>query len=149
MFGFVPASPSHWGIEDEIAGHYRRYTRSSLGTLLSASSWKPRHVAGLTYPISNWLLPFSNYLVYRHEKNKLSLSQIQKTKQSGRRKVKYKMTFPWALGLFLNPYVLAPFHYLQKCFTHSENALVLYFEAEPDNLAAYPLTSQCHEQFTG
>ena len=132
MLGFVPASPSHWDIEDEIAGHYRRYTRSSLGTLLSASGWMLRHVAGLTYPLSNWLLPLSNFLVYRQEKNKLSLSQIQKTKQSGQREVKYKTTFPRVLGFFLNPYVLAPFHYLQKCFSNSENALVLYFEAEPE-----------------
>src|SRR5262249_42211158 len=27
---FVPASPRHWGIEDEIAGHRRRYTHASL-----------------------------------------------------------------------------------------------------------------------
>ena len=149
MLGFVPASPSHWDIEDEIAGHYRRYTRSSLGSLLSASSWRLSHVAGLTYPLSNWLLPLSNYLVYRQEKNKLYLSQIQKTKQSGQREVKYKTTFPWVLGVFLNPYVLAPFHYLQKCFSNSENALVIYFEAEPDNFAGCPMTSQCHERFTG
>ena len=26
MICLVPASPRHWGIEDEIAGHYRRYS---------------------------------------------------------------------------------------------------------------------------
>lgn len=25
MIGLVPSSPNHWGIEDEIAGHFRRY----------------------------------------------------------------------------------------------------------------------------
>ena len=30
----VPASPAHWGVEDEIAGHYRRYTFDSLRVLL-------------------------------------------------------------------------------------------------------------------
>jgi cyclopropane fatty-acyl-phospholipid synthase-like methyltransferase len=26
LVSIVPASPEHWGIEDEIAGHFRRYT---------------------------------------------------------------------------------------------------------------------------
>src|SRR5262245_57582278 len=29
----VPASPAHWGIEDEIAGHQKRYTRACFEDL--------------------------------------------------------------------------------------------------------------------
>jgi len=131
MVGLVPASPNHWGIEDEIAGHYRRYTRSSLSKLLIRSGWKLRHVAGLTFPVSNWLLPLSNALVYRTERYKKGLSPLQRTKESGRRSVPFKTSFPPVLGFLLNERLLLPFHLLQKLCSRSEHALVLYFEAEP------------------
>jgi SAM-dependent methyltransferase len=128
MIGLVPASPSHWGIEDDIAGHNRRYTRNSLMELASKTGWCLRHVAGLTYPISNLLLPLSNYLVLS-EKSKLKLSRIEKTKASGIRNVRFKTTFPSVLGVFLNEYFLLPLHWIQKAFCASPSALVLYFEA--------------------
>src|SRR5262245_30676656 len=59
----VPASPAHWGIEDEIAGHFRRYTRSGIRRLLEENNWCLEQIAGLTFPVSNCLLPFSNFLV--------------------------------------------------------------------------------------
>jgi hypothetical protein len=37
MVAIVPASPEHWGIEDEIAGHYRRYTANSAMNLLHSA----------------------------------------------------------------------------------------------------------------
>ena len=33
MIGLVPASERYWGIDDEIAGHFRRYTRAALQSL--------------------------------------------------------------------------------------------------------------------
>lgn len=131
MIGLVPASPSHWGVEDDIAGHLRRYTRKSLKNLIDDSQWRLLHIAGLTYPISNWLLPISNFLVNRSEKSKLSLSTLERTKQSGRRTVKFKTHFPAILAKFLNRYTLYPLHILQKIFTESESSLVLYFETKP------------------
>ena len=56
----VPASPSHWGVEDEIAGHERRYTRETLTATLRDAGFAVTHIAGLTYPVSNVLLPISN-----------------------------------------------------------------------------------------
>jgi SAM-dependent methyltransferase len=132
MLGLVPASPRHWGIEDDIAGHCRRYTRSTLRELVTASGWRLTHIAGLTFPISNMLLPISNNLVQRAERTKLALSSLERTKQSGRRRVQFKTTFPTILGLVLNEVVLSPFHILQKLCSKSEKALVLYFEAEPN-----------------
>ena len=131
MIGLVPGSPAHWGIEDQIAGHIRRYTRDSLRNLLESNNWRIRHSAGLTVPLSNLLLPLSNFLVKRAEKNKLNLSNLERTKLSGKRRVSFKTHFPSILGLFLNRITLRPFHYLQKALTHSSRALVLYFEAEP------------------
>lgn len=134
MMGLVPASPAHWGIEDEIAGHYRRYTRDSLTRLVVASNWRMLHLTGLTVPISNLLLPASNFLVRRSEKHKLKYSNAERTKLSGRRSVKYKTYFPHVLAALLNPIVLFPLHLLQKLFGRSQLALTLFFEAKPKRL---------------
>lgn len=131
MIGLVPASPAHWGIEDDIAGHCRRYTRAGIETLAAASDWKLLHIAGLTFPISNLLLPVSNFLVNRSERSKLALSLLDRTKHSGRRRVKFKTYFPSILGILLNEFTLSPVYILQKLFAKSEHALVLYFEAQP------------------
>lgn len=131
MIGLVPASPAHWGIEDEIAGHQRRYTRTSLGQLAAALRWRLTHVAGLTFPLSNLLLPLSNVLVARQERAKLRLSAGERTRQSGRRDVIFKTRFPLALKLLLNEMVMLPLHLLQKWLSSSPRAMVLYFEAQP------------------
>lgn len=129
MIGLVPASQRHWSIEDDIAGHYRRYSRESLLTLLRTTGWKASHVAGLTYPVSNLLQPLSYFLVQRHEANKLHLSSLERTKCSGLRKVRFKTHFPSFLGLLLNEHTMLPLHWIQKLFSNSRNALILYFEA--------------------
>ena len=131
MIGLVPASPSHWGIEDDITGHYRRYTRACIQKLTDVSEWKLLHIAGLTFPISNLLLPISNVIVNRGERSKLILSPLERTKQSGNRLVKFKTYFPAILGILLNEITLYPLHLLQKLCAKSEKALVLYFEAQP------------------
>jgi len=131
MLALVPASPAHWGIEDDIAGRCRRYTRTAVEQLTVDNGWNLTHIAGLTFPVSNILLPVSNFLVNRSERQKLSLSPLERTKLSGRRSVKYKTYFPSVLGLLLNKYTLSPFHYLQKYFANSEHALVIFFEARP------------------
>lgn len=127
----VPASPAHWGIEDDIAGHFRRYTRQSVGELFYKNSGTVQHISGLTYPLSNLLLPVSNYLVRSSESWKLSLPPDDQTKLSGRRDVPMKTTFPAVANLLLNTTVLWPLHILQKALSRSERALVIYFEAVP------------------
>jgi len=136
MIGLVPSSPAHWGIEDDIAGHCRRYTRGGIEMLAADSGWKLLHIAGLTFPISNFLLPISNYLVNRSERSKLDLSPLDRTKHSGRRQVKFKTYFPSILGILLNEFTLFPLYILQKLFVKSERALVLYFEAQPPSGAS-------------
>jgi SAM-dependent methyltransferase len=131
MITIVPGSPSHWGIEDDVAGHYRRYTQQSIQKLMSQSGWEIRHIAGLTFPLSNILLPVSNFLVKKAEKSKLLLTSLEKTKASGKRKVKFKTYFPSLFGLVLNSYTLKPFFWLQKIFRNHKSSLVIYFEAAP------------------
>jgi SAM-dependent methyltransferase len=127
----VPASPSHWGIEDDIAGHFRRYTREGIQERLRELRWLPRHVAGLTYPLSNVLLPLSNFLVNRAEGEKRSLSLDDRTQLSGVRDVPLKTRFAPAFSLLLNRLTLYPFFLLQKANRTNAKALVLYVECEP------------------
>jgi len=131
MIGIVPGSPAAWGIEDDIAGHLRRYTRTALAGLTARTGWRLLHISGLTYPVSNLLLPVSNWLVLRHEKSKLDLPLLDRTKQSGRRQVRFKTHFPALLDGLLNDITLRPLHWLQKLASGRESALVLYFEAQP------------------
>jgi SAM-dependent methyltransferase len=132
MVGLVPGSPAHWGIEDDIAGHCRRYTRNSIKILVTNNGWALKHIAGLTFPTSNLLLPISNFLVNRSERHKLALTALERTKQSGIRSVKYKTHFPILLSILLNKYTLLPLHIIQKLCAKSEHALVLFFEAQPN-----------------
>lgn len=129
---FVPGSPSHWGIEDEIAGHLRRYDREEISRRLGTCGLRPSHLAGLTYPLSNIVLPLSNYLVARHEGAKMSEPLTTRTVMSGCRSVPMKTKFPPLFRIFLNDVTLYPFHLLQKLFRRHSNALILYVEASKD-----------------
>lgn len=134
MIGLVPSSPAHWGIEDDIAGHCRRYTRDTLCKLMNSNGWYIRNLTGLTYPLSNILFPISNFLVRRAEESKLTMTDLEKTKASGIRDVQFKTNFPSVLSLLLNRNVLLPLHWLQKAFSSSSKSLVLYFEAAPKQI---------------
>jgi SAM-dependent methyltransferase len=130
---FVPGSPRHWGVEDEIAGHYRRYTISSFSDAARQHGWSPVHVVGLTYPLSNLLLGVSNALVRRAEADKQTLSLQERTEQSGNRDVEWKTDFPGWTAMFLNETALRPAHWLQKRKRSqaSDDALVIYAECSP------------------
>ena len=128
---YVPGSPTNWGIEDVIAGHYRRYTMSRIRRKLISSGWMPLNVEGLTYPLSNVLLPVSNYLVNRYESKKIKMSLKKKTLLSGRREVPLKTKFPVCLKIFLNSFALYPFHCLQTIFKTHPKSLTIFFEAAP------------------
>ncbi len=127
---FVPSSPKHWGIDDEIAGHYRRYTYRSLRDCFANKSWNCAHIAGLNYPLSNVLLPLSNKLVAGAESKKLDLSMIERTELSSTRNVAFKTEYPPSFGLLLNELTMLPFHFCQKAFTKHQDALVIYSEFE-------------------
>ncbi len=125
---FVPSSMKHWGIEDKIAGHVKRYEFKDFFKLAEKYGFNIQDIAGLTYPISNWTLSLSNMIVSKHESKILDMSQKDKTVYTGNRNVPYKTNFPAILGLVLNELVLYPFHVLQKVFKTNPNSLVIYCE---------------------
>jgi len=125
----VPSCPNYWGWEDEIAGHYRRYTRGYLKAILESSGYKIDELIGLTYPLSNWLYPISELLVKQSEGHMKYKSMQERTRLSGSRDVHFKTTFPSVMKFFLNEVTMYPFHILQKMNKHNPNCLVLYAEA--------------------
>ena len=127
----VPGSPRHWGIEDEVAGHVQRFDRDSVVEVLRRNGFQADHVVGLTYPLSNLLLPISNLLVSRAEGKRLVLTANERTVLAGDRRVLFKTTYPAWVHWVLNKYTMYPFHLLQKRFGHHPKSLVLYVEARP------------------
>lgn len=125
---YVPASMKHWGIEDEIAGHIKRYEFEDFKKMGDKYSLGIQHIAGLTYPLSNIFFNLSNKLIKKSESKVLKLSQREKTIYTGNRNVPYKTTFPPVFAIFLNDLVLYPFHLLQKSFKKNKNSLVIYCE---------------------
>ena len=138
---FVPGSPRHWGIEDEVAGHYRRYTTDSLRDTASKHGWSTMHILGLTYPLSNVLLGVSNALVRHAESNRLTLWIQERTEHSGNRAVEWKTEFPSWAGMFLNELTMRPAHWLQKRKRSrtSDDALVIYAECIPPRPSHPPM----------
>jgi SAM-dependent methyltransferase len=128
---FVPGRTDRWGPEDEIAGHHRRYTFSSMRLTLRRLGWEEHHLVGLTYPLSNVLRPLSDFVVWRAEGHKRRLSLAERTRQSGDRRVFLKTQFPSLLALVLNERALYPFHLWQKANLTNEGSLVLYIECRP------------------
>jgi hypothetical protein len=86
------------------------------------------HLAGLTWPLSNMLLPVSNFLVGRREGGKKKMTLEERTRLSGNRDVAWKTTFPAATRLLLNEAVLLPAYGLQLLGRRNRNAMVVYAE---------------------
>lgn len=127
----VPAHMRYWGIEDDIAGHFRRYSYASTQALADRLGWQIEHMSGLTFPLSNLLLPLSNRQVKQHEADKLALTYLDRTKDTGHRNVPYKTTFPPYYRYVMNRYTLFPFYVLQSVFARTSRAMVLYVELKP------------------
>ena len=125
MIALVPASHAHWGIEDDIAGHFRSYDRGQIRNLATSSGYTIKQVGSLTSKLSNILFPAYNFLVRRGESYKLKLSIDKRTRLSGIREVNIKTRFPASFKVFLNRTALYPFYWLQKMSLSSESALVL------------------------
>ena len=133
IVSIVPANMKFWGIEDEIAGHYKRYTMKCFDRLATIHHLQTVQQVGLTYPLSNILLKLSNRLVRHGEKKKLELGIDDRTRLSGNRKVKFKTHFPRYMKLILNEFTLYPFHLMQQFFRTNSGAMVIHCEFQNGN----------------
>lgn len=128
LIAFVPAAMSYWGIEDEVAGHLRRYDLPGILELTHREHLRLRYWTGLTFPLSNLLRTVSNRLVARAESSKLQDSLRQRTVASGFRQVPFKTRFPDWIPRVINEWTLRPFDLLQRAFGRSDRSMVLYCE---------------------
>jgi SAM-dependent methyltransferase len=124
----VPAGMKFWGIEDEIAGHFKRYAFDDFQAIAQKHSLRIANMSGLTYPISNMLLGLSNRLVSKSEGYKQELSMEDQTVLSGNRNVKFKTEFPPYFKVVLNEVTMYPFHVLQKMNARNADSMVIYCE---------------------
>lgn len=124
----VPSNKMAWGIEDEIAGHIKRYTFQEIDSLANNNDLIVEFKCGLNFPISNWLLSLSNAIVSKNEGYLKEKSDFDKTIYTGNRNVKYKTIFPKYLNVILNEVAMLPFHWLQLLNANNNKSLVMYFE---------------------
>jgi SAM-dependent methyltransferase len=125
---FVPSSMKYWGIEDEIAGHIKRYEFKDFEILGKKNQLTIKELHGLTYPLSNWLYSLSNWIVKKSEREKLKLTLKERTIYTGNRNVLFKTKFPLFFKVILNECVMMPFHLLQKKNYNNPNSLVICCE---------------------
>jgi hypothetical protein len=124
----VPGGMRYWGVEDDVAGHLRRYSFADLRELARKAELRVLDLAGLTFPLSNWLLPLSNFLVRRAEADRLGLDAAERTRLSGARDVPLKTAFPPVWRGVVNGATLWPFDLAQRLFRNSERSLIRYCE---------------------
>ncbi len=121
----TPGSPKDWGIEDEVVGHVKRYTQADMEKISRDFNIKPINIFGITFPLSNFLLGLSNYLVKKNEGYKLSNSDYQNTIESSLRKNSLKTEFPTWTRILINKFTLYPFIVLQKIFKKHPRSLMI------------------------
>ena len=127
----VPACMKYWGIEDETAGHYRRFEFQDFVNISKDYNLKIIDLVGLTYPLSNVFIKLSNYLIKKSESWKKDLSKDEQTALSssgGAKRVMYKTNFPYWFKYIINDVTMYPFYMLQRIFKNNKNSLVIYCE---------------------
>ena len=122
----VPARMDRWGVEDDTAGHYRRYERSDLERGMKAAGLVAVEVRSISVPIANLTFHASNFLVLRAgESRKAGLTQREQTESSGIRDIPFKTVFPPPFRFLLNPVSMYPFFVAQRLFYGSSLGLTL------------------------
>jgi ubiquinone/menaquinone biosynthesis C-methylase UbiE len=78
----VPAGPGRFGKADEKAGHFRRYSRSSIERVLGSAGFTEVHVLNYGFP-AGYVLEVARNMLARRELRK-GLTYEQRTLASGR-----------------------------------------------------------------
>lgn len=108
----VPAWQDRWGAHDEHAGHFRRYERKNLESLVSGAGFSEVEVVGYGFPLLSALHPLWNALSARAGRDG---SLEERTRASGR----FRQPPPWS-GV-VTQLVAFPFVGLQRVFIDSDH----------------------------
>ena len=106
----VPAWQSLWGGHDERAGHFRRYERASMSSLVEVAGYESQEVISYGFPLLTLLHPVWNALSARAAK---APTLQERTEASGR----FRQPPFWS-----GPVTQAasiPFAFLQRPFVHT------------------------------
>lgn len=134
MIGRVPASPEHWGVEDDIAGHYRRYPREGLNQICPERFSTLVHHGGIAYPAPNFLSVVSDCLIARADIVTLGYWPARPLKigrPMGLRHVPFEIQFPAFTRINLKQVSIMPLDWLQRLSRNFGQALVSYLEGKP------------------
>jgi SAM-dependent methyltransferase len=122
----VPGRRDHWGCEDEVVGHLRRYEREDLERLLRAAGLAEVEVRSVAVPVANLLFRLGNRAVRRGtHADVVRQAKREQTDTSGIRAIPWKTVFPRWCGIVLNRWTLAPLFILQRFFYRSSLGLTL------------------------
>lgn len=92
----VPAHQERWGAGDEWAGHWRRYDKSRLESLLAANGFSIEHIECYGFPLGN-LTEWYGERFYRREllQRNGGVSKAEATGESGVDRNYYVKKFAW------------------------------------------------------
>jgi len=101
----VPARKSLWAVDDEMAGHFRRYEKTEIVQLLSMNGFRPKEVISYGFPFVNLSRTARVMLARWQYAEKSRWSKNQRTKDSGSMLRGPLIT---SLGFFVNPVTVRP-----------------------------------------
>ncbi len=121
----VPARMDRWGVEDEAAGHFRRYERGDIRRVMAAAGLGDIVIRSVSVPAANITFHISNLLVRSAWSRRQTLSQQERTALSGLHDVPFKTMFPAPFKLLLNPVAMYPLFVVQRAFFGTDWGLTI------------------------
>jgi SAM-dependent methyltransferase len=92
----VPAHRSRWGAGDEWAGHWRRYDRSDIESLVRSAGFSIEHIECYGFPLGNVTEWYGERFYRRALKERQGeLSKAEATGESGVDRAFYLRKFRW------------------------------------------------------
>lgn len=91
----VPAHSRRWGAGDVWAGHYRRYDRAPLVSLLTNAGLQIKHIESYGFPLANLTEWVGEYMYARQLKQGEVLDRDKATAESGIQRDTYVRYFTW------------------------------------------------------
>lgn len=112
----VPARKDLWSVDDEYVGHFRRYERSELITLLETHGFCSVRVVSYGFPFTRLFRLPRLFLATRQINSAENWSQKERSQASGVPGI--KSTLARLLGVFLNPKTIYPLALLTRWFNN-------------------------------
>jgi SAM-dependent methyltransferase len=110
----VPARKKYWSVDDQIAGHYRRYERKELYDKLIEAGFSRIEIASYGFPFQNLVRLVRIALARIQYRERAKWDQKKQTQQSAF--MVKRNPYLNLVGLVLNKYTIYPFNLLASLF---------------------------------